>query len=258
MTHAGYATLPGLRWSQLAHLRTSPLAYRHALTHPRADTASLAIGRATHLLCLQPDRLHEEIAVWSGGRRAGREWEAYQVEHAGLEIVRAEDLAEAEAMATAVRAHQLVAPLLIGAACEVPLTWMEGGRRMKARPDAVQGRTLIELKTARTIEARQLRSQCYRLGYHCQLAHYATGYEAVHGHAPERVVIVGVEKDPPHDVAVYELLADGALYAGREERAELLDRLTECERTDSWPGRYPEVQRLDLPAWAFAEDDDAR
>ena len=43
-----YFEADAVNWSTLKLLRESPMAYRHALTHKRADTADLAVGRLVH------------------------------------------------------------------------------------------------------------------------------------------------------------------------------------------------------------------
>ena len=36
----------------------------------------------------------------------------------------------------------------------------------------------------------------------------------------------------------------------------LLDRLAECIRTDTWPGRYEGTQQLSAPAYVLMSDDE--
>lgn len=253
-----YFEADAVNWSTLKLLRDSPMAYRHALTHKRADTADLAVGRLVHTLALEPEAFERDYAVWEGGRRAGKEWEAFVEANAGRTIFKPDEIEEAVSMANAVRAHALVQPYLDGGQFEVPLYWDDQatGLRCKARPDWLQADrgVLLDLKTARSIEGRQFGNAAARYGYHCQLAHYAAGVQAALGWTPSEVRIVAVEKTPPHDVAVFVVTEDD-LYAGQCEVSELLTRLKAHREADQWPGRYTTEQALQLPAWLFTDDD---
>lgn len=252
-----YFDIDAVNWSSLKLLRDSPMAYKHGLTNRRADTPEFAIGRLTHTLSFEPDTFDRDYAVWEGGRRAGKEWEAFVATNMGRTIFKPDEIEEAVAMANAVRQHPLVQPYLDGGVFEQTLQWIDPvtGIACKARTDWLQPhrRTLLDLKTTRTIDGRQFGNAAARYGYHDQLAHYAAGVEHALGWAPERVCIVAVEKAAPHDVAVFVLTEDD-LYVGRSEVDELLMRLKAHRDADQWPGRYTEEQALQLPAWLFSDD----
>lgn len=260
MKRDDYFDIDAVNWSTLKLLRESPMAYRYGLTHKREDTAALAMGRLVHSMVFEPETFAREYAIWYGGRRAGKEWDAFCAEHAGKTIFKADEIDEATAMADAVRIHPLVAPYLDGGQFETPITWVDEvtGLPCKAKPDWIvpESRVLLDLKTTVSIEGRRFGNAAARYGYHCQLAHYANGIERALGWKPEQIKIVAVEKAAPYDVGVFNIV-DADLYVGQAEVAELLDKLRAHKLADSWPGRYVEEQALQLPAWLFLEDEDA-
>lgn len=255
-----YQALEGVNWSTLKHLRDSGLKYQHALTHPRQDTEALALGRVTHTLVFEPEQFAAEYVIWEGGTRRGKEWEAFKAEHEGMTIFKPEEIDQAVAMAEAVKRHPLVQPYLDGGDFERAIQWTdpETGLPCKARPDWLQPhrRALVDLKTTRSIEGRYFGNAAARFGYHCQLGHYFNGVREALGWEPQLVALIAVEKDAPHDVAVFRVL-EADLYAGQSEVAELLQKLRAYTDAQSWPGRYQEEQALQLPAWLFLDDEEA-
>lgn len=252
-----YFEIEALNWSRLKVMDESPRHYKHALTHPRQDTPSLALGRYVHTAAFQPDQIEEDFAIWKGGVRNGKVWDAFAEQNADKTILRAVDLPEFNDMIEAVRSHPWVAALLADDATEAEaiLTWTADGRAQKARTDVMnQRRRLVaDLKTTQSIDIRRFGHDIARFGYLGQLAHYSTGIEAARGWAPVEHVLIAVEKAPPHDVAIFPVHAD-AIAVGAEKRAELLAKLAECERQNRWPGRHPEPVTLDgsnLPPWIF-------
>src|SRR5690606_40852932 len=94
-----------LNWSRLKHIGRSPAHFRHALDAEDKDTPARAFGRLAHLAVLEPERVTESVAVWTGGRRAGKEWEAFKADAGAKEIVTDADLTRAAEIAAAVRTH---------------------------------------------------------------------------------------------------------------------------------------------------------
>jgi hypothetical protein len=253
-----YADIDAVNWSSLKHMRESPMLYRYRLSVPAKDTEPMALGRAVHTLVFEPAKFNLEYAIWDGGRRQGKDWDAYKLQHADATILREQDAEMVTELAEAIRRHPLVQPYLDGGEFERPITWTdeETGLACKAKPDwlLARGRVLLDLKSCVSAEARRFGAVAARLGYHCQLAHYRNGVRAALWE-PERVLIVAAEKDEPHDVAVYELDPE-LLYFGNEEVSELLRKVKACRQTNIWPGRYQGEQALQLPAWVTMDDEE--
>ena len=254
-----YFAEPGVNWSTLKHLRDSPLAYRHALANPPADRTAFAIGRAVHTLVFEPALFAWQYAIYEGGTRRGKDWDAFKALHAGQTILKPEEAAECEAMAQAVRQHPVVQPYLEGGVFEQAIFWTDPatGLACKGKPDWMQKAdgVLLDLKTARSIEARRFGTEAARMGYPLQLAHYRNGIREALGWEVKRQMLVAVEKTAPYDVAVFEISPDDAWGADLDV-GELLQQLLAHRNANRWPGRYAEEQWLQLPAWVNAADED--
>lgn len=256
---AAYSKINAVNWSTLKEMRKSPKHYQHALTHPREDTPAMALGRATHTAVFEPDRFALEYAVWKGERRAGKDWEAFKAAHESETILRIDDYKRAIAIRDAVRSHPVASRYLVDGHAEQTITWRdeETGIACKARLDwhRKSPRVLVDLKTANDIEKRKFGQAAARLGYHGQIAFYSDGLASSMRSQLDEVVIIAAESDAPYDVAVFRIDAD-VLYAGRELYRDLLCRVAGCFELGAWPGRYNERESLELPEWAFGDDDD--
>lgn len=261
LSFADYCALPALNWSTLKEIARSPKHYKHRVNVPREDRPSLALGRAAHTAVLEFERWNADYTVYPGKTRRGKEWEAFKAAHEGMTILTREQSLRALEIRQAVRSSPLAMKYLKTFTPEVTLTWADPatGFACKARIDAlcdVNGRNWInDLKTAQSIEMRQFGGAAARYGYHSQLAWYDRGAKAcgldIAGH-----VITAVESEPPHDVGVFTVDED-TLYAGGEECDELVARVHDCLIKNEWHGRYTTEEPLMLPAWWYAQDDDA-
>jgi hypothetical protein len=254
-----YFSAYGINWSTLKFMRDSPMAYQHVLRNPPEDRTAFMIGRAVHTLVFEPSKFDAEYAIWTEGDRRGKAWAEFKEAHEGRTILKAAEADECAAMALAVRQHPLVQPYLDGGVFEQAIFWTDPVTRIrcKGKPDWILPgpKIVLDLKTARSTEARRFGTEAARMGYHLQLAHYAAGIEQACGWAPERQLLVAVEKAAPYDVAVFEISPDDA-WVARQDVRELLHQLNECINADRWPGRYTQEQALQLPAWITGSDDE--
>lgn len=258
MSFADYRKAPGVNVSALKVMQQSPLHYRHALANPRPQTAALTLGTAAHCATLEPARFASSFAVWTGARRAGKEWEQFKADAAGRDILTEDERDTALAIAAAVRACPEAMHYLRFGNPEVSMFWPDAETAIasKGRVDwlavADGEHVLVGLKTARSIIPREFAAQAARLCYHWQWAYYADGYEAHYQSVPGVVEIV-VESAPPHAVAVYRI-PENVIEQGRAEYRAALKTLAECERTGNWPGPVVGEVTLDLPHWAYGPD----
>jgi hypothetical protein len=264
---AAYQAIRAVNYSSLRNLHVassplvmSPLRYRHFQTHTRPETDAMLVGRAGHTAVFEPDRFPLEYVVWSHGRRQGPRWTNFKAFAAadGKTVLTEAQYETAIAIRDAVRGNALAMWYLDRGDPEKTLTWTDPVTRLrcKGRLDwfSRSHPCVVDLKTARDIDARMFGASAARMGYHRQLAMYANGAVANELLVDPRAVIIAVENAPPHEVAVYALDAD-ALAAGAEEVAALLACLKTCIETNRWPGRYEKEQTLELPSWLFDEDD---
>jgi hypothetical protein len=265
LTFPEYAAIRAVNWSTLKELARSPLHYSHRLFTPREDSDTLRLGRATHTAVFEPERFLAEYALWEGTARRGKAWEAFEAEHAERTILTAYQYQIACDIQRAVRAHPVAKAYLGHGHAECSITWTDErtGLECKGRldwltvdPGSGKVTAIVDLKTARAIDARSFARAVAVYMYHCQGAFYRRGWLASHGLDPEteiQFVNIAVESSPPHDVAVYRMSED-AIWHGGQRVDGLMDLLAECKRTGQYPGAYPEEVPLELPAWAIPED----
>jgi len=172
-------------------------------------------------------------------------------------VLPADDYRRCLAIRDAVHAHPVAAKLLRGCKFETTVEWTDPstGIACKCRPDAVKKRTLVDLKTARTIDARKFGRNAYDLGYFGQMAFYAEGLAVSTGVGDWEAFLIAVEADQPHDVAVFHIDPD-SLYAAGVKAHELLERVAECRESGQWPGRYEDTQTMELPPWELDDGKD--
>lgn len=255
-----YAKIKAVNWSALKHMQKSPKHYKHALDNPRKDTTRLALGRAAHTAVLEPDRFMIEYACFKGDVRRGSKWEAFKEQHQGETILKLAEYEQCLRIRDAVRKHPVAAKYLAAGMHEATLTWDDKatGIACKGRVDWISDSVpaIVDLKTTGDIAAARFGATAARMGYHTQSAFYRDGYMTAMGSLGELVpaVVIAVEVDAPHDVAVYRVDED-CLYAGSEEYGELLLKVRRCQQSGEWPGQYPDEQDLKLPQWIWGDEE---
>lgn len=256
-----YRKAAGVNVSSLKEFSRSPLHYRHAKDNPKPTTSAMSLGTAAHCATLEPDRFLAEFATWTGGRRAGKEWESFKTDaDAAQRVVLTEDERDtALAIAQAVRGCPEAMVYLKRGHAEVSMAWHhdEPDMLLKGRVDwltTVDGcDVVVGLKTTRDLRPREFSAQAARLAYHWQWAFYYDGYERITGRKPAMVEIV-VESAAPHAVAVYRI-PEHVLERGRQEYRTALEQLAQCEASGVWPGPVVGEVEFDLPGWAYPADE---
>lgn len=253
MTFYEYKAIDAVNWSKLKAMSRSPLHFRESMVAPRVDSDGMRLGRAGHTAVLEPDQFQATYAIWDGGRRYGRDWEAFKTAAGDKDILTVDQAAAAHRIGRAVREHPAASKYLAWPhSVEESIVWTDPATEIKckARLDLI-GLAIVDLKTSKEIGSRHFASTVAKFGYHKQLAFYRRGYKSV-TQRELPCVLIAVESSAPFDVAVYEMNED-ALFAGDEEVSELLLKLKTCRDTGKWPGQYPEPVELHLPAWAFGD-----
>ena len=266
-----YHADPGCSASRLKQLKRSAAHMRYAMDNPQEPTQAMIIGSATHSAILEPDLFVKEWGVLPpghGSSKAVKEAKAELIVQFGADhILKPDAYDNILAMRDSVLGNALPADLLDGAKTEVSYYWAEryihGTEPLevdcKARIDALPpedstwGDCVVDVKTTANGSPEEFRRSCFNFGYHISAAHYLAATQR------QRFILIVVEKELPHCVAVYEL-DDDALGLGRADREFLLGQWALCEAEeaaggpDAWPG-FPceEIQELSLPGWAYTQ-----
>jgi exodeoxyribonuclease VIII len=259
MTPAEYEQHPGLNWSTLKLLHTSPLLYRWRLDHPEPDKDAYRVGRAFHCAVLEPDRWRAQYRLQpnfgdlrtTAAKCAKADW--LETLPADAIVLPASEYRDVEMAAAAVREHRVARQLLTGGQAEVCVTWSdpETGLACKGRLDLLKPDGVVDLKSAREIGPRRFSRAVGEYLYAAQLVYYWDGCVAA-GLLPaesQRPVIVAAEVTEPYDVGVYRL-HETAVEAGRRLYRRLLTLWQTCTEANLWPGACPDMLDLVLPPWS--------
>ncbi len=246
-----------VNFSSLKHMGRSPAHYKHALEHPSEDTDARRRGRLVHLAVLEPNVYEAQTAVWDGGRRAGKAWEAFCAANEGKELLTLAEAKTTQDIARAVRAHPVAAKYLERGRSEVTVLWdveVVPGLVIpcKCRIDWVGESLLLDLKTTKDASPEAFGRQMFTLGTLGQAAMYSDGWHAVTGERPD-FALLAVESEAPHVIQPYRI-EDLDLARGRAQYRGLLERLALCQATGQWPGYDTKPLPLSIPRWAQSDE----
>jgi len=269
LSYDDYVKIPALRYSDAKGFVRSALHARHDMTHPRDHTSSTLTGVALHTAVLEPEKFSALYAVapkldkrTTKGKEA---WDEVKAKSPSLLILRDSEYENVRGMAAAIKAHPF-----IQAALEVPkfsreltLVWDETvdgvATPCKCRIDwivTLDGVTyVIDLKSTQDASVYEFGRSIHKFKYHGQSASYLRGLQAV---APitalRRWVWVAVENTAPHGVALYEP-SEGLLTQGLNEYLSAVRQYADAVRTNSWPGYPAMITPIDLPRWAWKDEE---
>lgn len=268
-----------LNWSTLRHIATSAKLLKWRVEHPTPDSEPLRMGRSIHCAILEPEKFASRwvsvtacnATVKSSGERCKSEgslysdglWYCKVKGHApegataspseGIEVITDDGLLVTKLCAEAVALHGPASKILTGGKAEQEIEWTdpESGIECRGRVDYLRPNDVVDLKSTRRETVRDFTADAARSLYHCQLAWYHFGaIEA--GRLPKDAglpYIVAVSTAEPYDVAAYQL-SDITLQAGVILVRDLVRKYQQCTAADLWPGIAPDLEVLDLPAWA--------
>lgn len=234
---------------ELHHTKNPYWCYQKyiARTVPHKQTDAMLIGSATHKLILEPRSFHKEFVVWHGGRKAGKDWQVFKDENAGLDIITQSAFDDIRKMRDAVHACPEAAKLITGGVAEESVFWRdeETSVLLRARADykkEVNGsKILIDLKTCLNAEPQKFTKDLINLGYPIQQALYLDGFQA------DAFAFLVVEK-VSNTVQVYTL-DDVFNEVGHLIYRQMLEQWKEHLETDIWPTYFTGPHELNCPEW---------
>ena len=254
-----YDAIQALNWSTLKLLHVSPKWLQWSATHPREDTAALALGRAIHVCALEPERWHcEHMARPDFGDLRTKRAKALRVEWEStlsprVTVLDAKTYELTETCARAVREHPEAMKLLAGGRNEETVQWTDEltGIRCKGRVDTGRPLDICDLKSTCRGTPREFIRDAAALLYHGQLAWYHDGAVSAGVLPPNALLpgIVAVQTTPPFDVMAFRM-TENAYLVGRILWQSLIQRYAECQAAEWWPGVAPTLLDFDVPPWA--------
>jgi hypothetical protein len=247
---ANYGDIKAINFSSLKKLAVSPLYYRWCLDHPEPEKPAYVIGGAIHCSLFEPGKFADRYAVFEGTRR-GKAWDEWQSEHPGVRSLKPDEMSHVSGVVAAISAHRNAAAIIKACRVEEVTAWTDPvtGLACKGRIDGISPTYVVDIKSARDIAARIFLRASAGYLYHAQLAWYHDGATAARKIAGDDLPwLIAVEKTAPYDVGLYRM-TEATLAAGRAMCRSLMTLLTQCTEANFWPGKVPDVEQLDLPAY---------
>lgn len=233
--------------------------YENTRPEPAASLQdSFDRGTLAHTILLEPEKLVDSVAVWSGDRRAGTEWKEFNEANKGKLIMRAADVREVQSACRAVRSIQPVNDLLrrkrdteLEVFGKVSKTFCRGLIDSVTIDDGPI--TLIDLKTtSQSIDEESITRTIRRLCYREQLGLYANLYEQATGKQIDKVFLLFVSLETSGVRLVR--LTTSALQFGFARMVAAIESVERCIESNDWPTFYAE-SICDVSSWE-AEDID--
>jgi len=235
---------PGLSSSGLKALQVSPAEYRYG---EKKESQAVTIGTLVHAAVLEPEAYGERYEVTDQVRTKARKEDA---EARGVELIRPEDNARAQAIARAVWEEPDAAAFLQAPGVnEVAMYWDHPahGFLCKCKPDRCCHTigALVDLKKTRDPRPWPFQRQVESLLYHWSAAWYLDGATAATGIPFTDFVWIAVQEAAPHQVCVY--VADREmLQEARYEMTACLEDYAACVSTGTWPKKDGSCRVLSL------------
>lgn len=246
--------------SQAKVLLESPARYRWQRDHPKPPSNAFDEGHAAHAkvlgVGLEVAVIPDEILAANGAisTTAAKEF-VKEARERGAVPIKADVAARVDAMAEAILAHPQARRLLeLPGPVEASMWWQDEGSGVhcRARVDKLaetpDGPLNVDIKSTADASLRGFTKSCVNFGYHIQGAAYDDAVRHLTGgEAP--TVLIAVEKDAPHLVAVFEF-TPADLDLGLQRWRDACHLLAKCREDDHWPGFPDFVQTITLPPWA--------
>jgi hypothetical protein len=230
-----------------------------APTGPASGDDDMDIGSAAHCMFLEGQDRVAVIPFDSYRTNAAKELRDDALREGRIPL-KSKQYATALNVTEALEEFRAKTGLFTAGKPEQTLVWDEGDHWARARIDWLPddpAAPLLDLKTTgglATIAGWGRR--CFEFGADLQTAMYPRGCEFLRGEAPEGMLFVVVETDPPYGIRVFEL-DPVALEVGRAKCAAARAVWFQCMR-DGWPN-YPLITEPILPPpWVVRQWEETR
>lgn len=261
---------PSLSSSGVKALLGSPALYwRSSPLNPDRQedesTKAFDLGRAAHLMLLEPEAAKEgivvipEAALSSNGSVSTKEAKEIinAARAAGAVPLKPAEWQQIEAMGEAMARHPYAMRAIKHGRAEQSLFWKhKSDIWLKCRPDFLphkSGQYIVDLKTCADL-GRWERDALTTLRYDVSAAMYLRGVHEVLGLRPKGFLFLVQEKSPPFRIAMLALTIDDEDSNRILRNAELdLERAIEtfqtCWSEGRWPDPYETPREIQPPGW---------
>ena len=262
MHEDGYRSDPGLNQSLVKRFiaAPTPFHFKYEQDHPPEKSDAMKLGSAVDCLVSDAAKFKERFIVWQGGRRQGKEWDAFELraEDARMEILTLAEKERVIGMVNALEANEDASGIIrhskrqVVAIADHPSL----GFRMKALIDLLpdtNSEWLFDLKTAAGADCNTFHDQCFKLDYAMQARWYMDTCRFA-GVYIKSFGFVVVENEPPHGVQIhYYDYEDEAIGRAGLRYAEAVPRLLECVKNNAWPDYGAAWRKVTTKPWMLKE-----
>lgn len=257
-----YRAEHGVSQSDLKVLRQSPAHLKYQREHPKEQTSAMILGELEHYLVLEPrlfarsfwtkpDTYGPDKKKWHGGAKECKDWFK---EHADRHVISSSDEEMLLGMHASILAHPSAKAALEQGEPEQCLFWedAETGLQCKCRCDWLSGNAIVDVKGCQDASPTGFAKNVANMGYDIQAAFNLMGARAV-SLGKECFIFIAVEWEPPYAVSVFQL-GEASLRSGEIKARRLLNTYMECVSKDQWPAYSENVEVIEVPSWAMAQE----
>ena len=243
-------------------LDVSPRQWKWERDNPKPKSADyFDLGTAVHTLVLGTGPQLVDLGV-DEIRKDDVKAEVKRIRAEGGTPLRSKHYRQAHDMAEAVTANPTVADWLASGEPELSLWHRDPvtGVMLRTRADWVHwlGRDsalIVDLKTSSEPGPEEFRRSVRNYRYHVQQAWYQGAF-AEHGITTAFVFVVVCEA-PPHVSYIVELTPE-AVDLGERTARRAVDIYAACLADDVWPAHGTDIHHIDLPHWAYQQEEYAQ
>lgn len=247
LSNEQYHAHEGINASALDAIARSPLHYYDERLKPgriiREPTEAMRFGSAFHAKIESPEVFASLYREGPDARRNTNEWKAAEAKAAPKKLLKPDEWAALDAMATAFNGHAWLASRVFNrtdVTFEETFFWERDGHLCKLRTDIfVPGFAIIDIKVTHDARPEAFERTIDSFAYHRRAAWYQDGVFAVTGETLP-YVFACIEPESPHGIWIHSARPE-MLAPGRIEINALFDTLVKCRATNEWPGYTEEV-----------------
>lgn len=126
--------------------------------------------------------------------------------------------------------------------------------KVKCRPDALDGRNIIDLKTTTDSCREAFKWAIKRYRYHVQSAFYSDVYELESGSKIDNFLFIAIESSPPYAIRTYILDQESNDLGVKEYKKNLLQIKKYRDNPEKETIEFGKICSIGLPSSSFFED----
>lgn len=263
-----YFDNPAISNTKLGWYKKSPAHFRHFQdngTGEQEKSDAFAMGSASHLGFLEPDKFLKNIFVFDENKRPlpdnnfnkseNKAWKKEIMDaNAGKQIITVSEYNDIMRMMEVLKKNEVVQDIIKDAVFEQEAYWTcpETGLSLKKKEDIKSSVLRADYKTAENADPFIWQKKAWGFDYYRQ-----AGFYDLHDPKEEFYFIVQ-EKTAPYAVSVHKCTRD-LLNHGKDKSMEILRGIKTCHDMNMWPGyemktfltQNYEYFDFDIPAWVI-------